>query len=124
MTSDFDQLMDTADEEIEQALGSAAVFVLGNQRYDRQVLLGITAESVALRAASVQQIATNNVVIEVRQKQLPCTIDQLPLLIVELDGVRHRVLDQVSDGDWQLLALVEQSATNGKTPHSSFIKTA
>ena len=124
MTSDFDQLMDTADEEIEQALGSAAVFVLGNQRFDRQVLLGITAESVALRAARGQQIATNSVVIEVRQKQLPCTIAQLPLLIVELDGVRHRVLDQVSDGDWQLLALVEQSATNGKTPHSSFIKTA
>ena len=124
MTSDFDQLMDTADEEIEQTLGSAAVFVLGNQRFDRQVLLGITAESVALRAARGQQIATNSVVIEVRQKQLPCTVAQFPSLIVELDGVPHKVVDEASDGDWQLLALVEQSATNGKTPHSSFIKTA
>ena len=124
MISEFDQMMGAADEEIEQALGSAAVFVLGNQRYDRQVLLGITAESVALRAARVQQIATNSVVIEVRQKQLPCTIAQLPLLIVELDGVLHKVVDEASDGDWQLLALVEQSATNSKTPNSSFIKTA
>jgi hypothetical protein len=124
VTSDFDQLMDAADEEIEQTLGSAAVFVLENQRYDRQVLLGVTAESAALRAARVQEIATNSVVIEVRQKQLPFSPAQFSALIVELDGVPHRVVDQVSDGDWQLLALVEVAAGDNKTTQSSFIKVA
>ena len=119
---DFDQLMDAADEEIEQALGSNAVFVLGNQRYDRQVLLGITAESVAFRAARVQEIAINSVVIEVRQKQLPCAQAQFYSLIVELDGVQHKVVDDVSDGDWQLLALVEIATGDDKTTQSSFIK--
>jgi len=119
---DFDQLMDAADEEIEQALGSNAVFVLGNQRYNRQVLLGITAESVAFRAARVQEIVTNSVVIEVRQKQMPCAHDQLSALIVELDGVQHKVVDSESDGDWQLLALVEIATGVDKTTQSSFIK--
>jgi hypothetical protein len=122
VTSDFDQLMDAADEEIEQTLGSAAVFVLESQRYDRQVLLGLTAESVAFRAARVQEIATNSVVIEVRQKQLPCAPAQFSALIVELDGVQHKVVDQVSDGDWQLLALVEVATGDNKTTQSSFIK--
>jgi hypothetical protein len=114
--------MDAADEEIEQALGCAAVFVLGHQRYDRQVLLGLTAESVAFRTARVQKIATNSVVIEVRQKQMPCAQAQFSALIVELDGVQHKVVDSESDGDWQLLALVEIATGDDKTTQSSFIK--
>lgn len=118
MTSDFDSLMDSADEELEAVMGEPVMVYHGETGSLVQALVERSADSVRPKHTRIVRFKTHTVTLELRQSQLPDV--KYTELEADVDGVRYHVVDDDVDNGWALLALAVKSETSTTTGDTNF----